>query len=218
MELGAGQTRVHHGRRHPGTAQLGDESLCEGAHPGLMGGIGPHGRQRRDAGDIENGAVPARHHTRERRMGEFHDRAHHDRQGAALLSQIASDEDLPHGEPRVVDEQIDRTGGDIADACVLGRGRRARHGGLQPQSFGDGGQALGGGQVRGQYLDADAGDLAELLGDGGEALPTARDQDQIVMGLCQLPRQFEPDAGGGSGDQCGSHGTSLDDRVVIVRQ
>jgi len=55
----------------------------------------------------------------------------------------------------------------------------------------------------------DAGDLAELLGHSGQALPTARHQNQVMVVLRQLPRQLEPDSGRGAGDQCGSHSRSL---------
>jgi len=74
-----------------------------------------------------------------------------------------------------------------------------------PHPLGDAGEVTGLGQIRGEDLHPHAGELPQLLGDGLQARPVAGDEDQIMVGLRQLPGQFQADAGSGPGNKCGSH-------------
>ena len=60
-------------------------------------------------------------------------------------------------------------------------------------------------EVRGKDLHPHAGELPQLLCDGLQTRPIAGDEDEIMVGLRQLPGQLQTDAGGGPGNKCGSH-------------
>ena len=139
-------------------------------------------------------------------MGQLEDRAEQHGHRPALLLDAAPHECLPDGESGVVDQQVDRpglhrrAGGGVSAA---GRAGSRRRGHAQPLHHP--GQILRLGQVRGQDLDVHAADLPDPLGDLLQIGDRAGHQDQIVVGLGQLPGDLQPDAAGSARDECGSH-------------
>src|SRR5699024_9042892 len=77
------------------------------------------------------------------------------------------------------------------------------------QAQGDLLQLLPVGEVSGQHLHTDVVDIADLLGDGAQAVLVTIDQHEVVSGAGQLPGELQPQPRGGPGDECVRHGPSL---------
>ena len=187
MELRVREARRHAGDVHAGAVELAGQRLAEHGEPRLRRRVGAPGDPRRHAADVDDRPLAAVDHAGHGGVRQPHRSGDEHVEQALLVVDVAVGEAGVEPEAGVVDKHPDR-------------GRRVGEPGGDPVD------AVAGGEVGGQHLDADAVGVGQAGRQGAQPGLVARDEHEAVALPRELLGEAEADAGGGSGDEGGGHG------------